>query len=76
MGILIAVGIRISDYLRSNFEDLMSRDVKVISPEMTIREAARQMSEGDFGVMQVVEADRMISTISDRDIAIRAWLHL
>ena len=51
--------------------DLMSTDVKVISPEMTIGEAARQMSEGDFGMMPVVESDRMIGTISDRDIAIR-----
>ena len=30
-------------------KDLMSRDVKVISPEMTIREAAQLMGAGDFG---------------------------
>ena len=53
-------------------KDLMSRDVKVISPEMTIGEAARKMRDGDFGMMPVGENDRMIGTISDRDIAIRA----
>lgn len=53
-------------------KDLMSRDVKVISPEMTIQDAARTMSEGDFGMMPVGEDDRMIGTISDRDIAIFA----
>lgn len=53
-------------------KDLMSRDVKVISPEMTIQDAAQTMSEGDFGMMPVGEDDRMIGTISDRDIAIRA----
>jgi CBS domain-containing protein len=53
-------------------KDLMSRDVKVISPDMTIGEAARKMREGDFGMMPVGENDRMIGTISDRDIAIRA----
>ena len=53
-------------------KDLMSRDVKVVSPEMTIRDAAKQMCEGDFGMMPVGEDDRMIGTISDRDIAICA----
>ena len=53
-------------------KDLMSRDVKVISPDMTIRDAAREMRDGDFGMMPVGEDDRLIGTISDRDIAIRA----
>ena len=52
-------------------KDVMSRDVKVISPDATIREAARQMLEGDFGMLPVGENDRMIGAISDRDIAIR-----
>ncbi len=53
-------------------KDLMSRDVKVINPDMTIRDAAKKMRDGDFGMMPVGEDDRMIGTISDRDIAIRA----
>ena len=53
-------------------KDLMSRDVKVISPNMSIREAAKEMRDGDFGMLPVGENDRMIGTISDRDIAIRA----
>ena len=53
-------------------KDLMSGDVKVISPDMSIRDAARQMRDGDFGMLPVGENDRMIGTISDRDIAIRA----
>ena len=53
-------------------KDLMSRDVKVISPDMSIREAATQMRDGDFGMLPVGENDRMIGTITDRDIAIRA----
>ena len=52
-------------------KELMSRDVKVISPDMTIRDAAGKMRDGDFG-MPVGEDDRLIGTISDRDIAIRA----
>jgi CBS domain-containing protein len=53
-------------------KDLMSRDVKVIRPDITIGEAAKKMRDGGFGMMPVEEGDRMIGTISDRDIAIRA----
>ena len=53
-------------------KNLMSRDVKVISPDMSIQEAAREMRDGDFGMLPVGEDDRMIGTISDRDITIRA----
>ena len=53
-------------------KDLMSRDVQVIGPDMTIRDAAKKMRDGDFGMLPVGEDDRMIGTISDRDIAIRA----
>ncbi len=53
-------------------KNIMSLDVKVISPDATIKEAARQMREGDFGMMPVGEDDRMIGTISDRDIVTRA----
>jgi len=52
-------------------KDLMSRNVHVIDPDMTIEDAAKRMRDGDFGMLPVGENDRMIGTISDRDIAIR-----
>jgi CBS domain-containing protein len=52
--------------------EVMSRDVHVISPDATLQEAAQQMRDGGFGLMPVGENDRMIGTISDRDIAVRA----
>ena len=58
--------------MQHHLKDVMSRDVQVISPETTIREAARTMHAGGFGMMPVGENDRMIGAISDRDIAIRA----
>lgn len=57
--------------MHHRLKDLMSQDVKVISPEMTIEEAARAMSDGGFGMLPVGENDRMIGAITDRDIAIR-----
>ena len=53
-------------------KELMSRDVKMISPNTTIAEAAKKMRDGDFGMLPVGEGDIMVGTISDRDIAIRA----
>jgi CBS domain-containing protein len=51
--------------------DVMTRDVEVISPDATIAEAAQRMRDGDFGMMPVGEDDRMVGAISDRDIAVR-----
>jgi len=56
----------------TQLKELMSRDVKVITPETTIKEAAKMMRDGNFGMLPVEENDRMIGSISDRDIAIRA----
>ncbi len=53
-------------------KDVMSRDVKVLNPEATLKDAARQMRDGGFGLMPIGENDRMIGTLSDRDIVIRA----
>ena len=53
-------------------KDVMSRDVQVVSPNVSIRDAALQMLKGNFGMMPVGENDIMIGAISDRDIAIRA----
>ena len=53
-------------------KEVMSRHVKMVSPDTTIREAAQQMRDGDFGMLPVAENDRMVGAISDRDIAIRA----
>ena len=53
-------------------KDLMSPNVQVISPDDTIEAAALKMSNGNFGLLPVGENDRMIGTLSDRDITIRA----
>ena len=60
----------------NQLKDLMSPDVKIIGPDVSIREAATQMRDGDFGMMPVGDSKSgLIGTISDRDIAIRAVAH-
>jgi len=53
-------------------KDLMSPHVEVISPDATLKDAAVLMRDKGFGMLPVGEHDRMIGTITDRDIAIRA----
>ena len=50
----------------------MTRNVRLIDPDQTIREAAQLMAEIDAGSLPVGENDRLVGMITDRDIAIRA----
>ena len=52
--------------------EVMTRDVRLIEPTQTIREAAQMMAEMDAGIMPVREGDRLVGMITDRDIAVRA----
>ena len=52
--------------------EVMTRDVRLIEPTQSIREAARLMAEMDAGIMPVRESDRLVGMITDRDIAVRA----
>jgi CBS domain-containing protein len=52
--------------------DIMTRNVKAISPNDAIRSAAQLMEEIDSGALLVHEGDKLIGMITDRDIAIRA----
>ncbi|HSV51603.1 MAG TPA: CBS domain-containing protein [Burkholderiaceae bacterium] len=60
------------DIQMQQVKDVMKTDVQVIGPEATLAQAAQSMRDGDFGLMPVGENDRMIGTISDRDITVRA----
>ena len=52
--------------------EVMTRNVCVASPRMSIAQAAKMMSDCDSGVLPVGEDDRLVGMITDRDIAIRA----
>ena len=52
--------------------DIMSTDVQTAGPTDTIQSVAQRMATGDFGFVPVVEGGRLVGTITDRDLAIRA----
>lgn len=53
-------------------EAAMTRDVRLVKPDQTIREAAQLMADIDAGALPVTEDDRLVGMITDRDIAVRA----
>src|SRR5215211_552692 len=52
--------------------DVMGRNVRLASPEDTLEEVAKRMAEEDVGFLPVGENDRLVGTITDRDIVARA----
>ncbi len=54
-----------------NIDTCMSKDVLIASPAQSIRDAARMMKEIDAGFLPVGENDRLVGTVTDRDIAVR-----
>jgi CBS domain-containing protein len=52
--------------------DAMTRDVCMVRPDQTLREAAQMMADLDIGALPVQENDRLVGMITDRDIAVRA----
>ena len=55
-----------------DINSVMTRHVKIASPEDTLQRAAQVMESNDFGLLPVGENDRLVGMLSDRDITVRA----
>ncbi|ACJ00812.1 MULTISPECIES: CBS domain-containing protein [Rhodospirillales] len=51
--------------------DIMTKDVELVNPGTTLKEAARKMRDADTGFLPVGENDRLVGTVTDRDITVR-----
>ncbi len=52
--------------------EIMTKQVETVAPDTSLKEAARMMRDADIGFLPVGENDRLVGTLTDRDIAIRA----
>jgi CBS domain-containing protein len=55
-------------------KDIMTKKPKCVTPETSVREAARLMKQEDVGVLPVVDregSDRLVGIVTDRDITMR-----
>jgi CBS domain-containing protein len=51
--------------------EIMTQNVKTATREMTLRDAAAMMRDCDIGAVPVVENERLVGIVTDRDIVIR-----
>jgi hypothetical protein len=59
-------------------QQIMSKEVHIADPNMTIRDLARQMRADNIGSLPVGENDRLIGMVTDRERRCRgafAWKH-
>jgi CBS domain-containing protein len=52
--------------------ECMTEDVRTVTPDTTIRDAARIMAATDLGAVPVSNKERLVGMLSDRDIVVRA----
>jgi CBS domain-containing protein len=53
-------------------QDVMTRDVEVVSPEDSLHHAAERMRSRDVGALPVCDGDQLVGMITDRDIVVRS----
>ena len=53
-------------------KEVMSRSCTTVTPQTTLAEAAKIMADQDIGFIPVVDNDKIIGMITDRDIVCRA----
>ena len=53
-------------------KEISTPDPQCISPNASLTEAAKKMRILDIGMLPVCENDRLIGTVTDRDITVRA----
>ena len=51
--------------------EVMTSDVQTVTPDQSAREAANFMLRAEAGSIPVIEGDKVIGMITDRDIAVR-----
>jgi len=52
-------------------KDAMTPDVKTATPSLSLTDAAKLMKQEDVGSVPVVDGERLIGVLTDRDIVVR-----
>jgi CBS domain-containing protein len=54
-----------------SIRELMTENPRTVTPDQTVVDAAKIMREVDTGIVPIVDGDKLVGTLTDRDIAIR-----
>lgn len=52
--------------------EILTQNPEVVHPKSTICEAARKMRQLDIGMLPVCDGERLVGSLTDRDLTIRA----
>ncbi len=55
----------------ATIRDLMTENPETCAPSATVADAARVMRDQDVGPVPVVEGDRLVGIVTDRDLVVR-----
>ena len=61
-----------SENARRRCREIMTGNVKTASREMSLKDVAILMRDGDMGALPVVEDGKLVGILTDRDIVVRA----
>jgi CBS domain-containing protein len=61
-----------SENARRRCREIMTSNVTTANREMSLREIAVLMRDGDCGAMPIVEDGKLVGIVTDRDIVVRA----
>lgn len=56
---------------RHRVGDIMTKSVRTASPTATLREVAEMMRDGDMGAVPIVDENKLVGIVTDRDIVVR-----
>jgi CBS domain-containing protein len=54
-----------------SIRDLMTQNPRAVRPDDTVVDASRMMRDENVGSLPVVDSDRLIGMVTDRDVAVR-----
>jgi CBS domain-containing protein len=52
--------------------EIMTENVEVLPPDASLQEAAQRMKELNVGLIPICDGQRLVGTLTDRDITVRA----
>ena len=58
--------------MSKHVRDLMTTQPRCVTPDTPVTEVARMMGEEDVGSVPVIDGERLVGVVTDRDIVLRA----
>ena len=57
---------------RQKCREIMTKNVRTATPGASLREVAAMMRDGDMGAVPIVDGERLVGIVTDRDVVVRA----